>query len=119
MLSELKELGIKIFMDDFGAEYSSLNCLHQLPIDVLKIDRVFAQTMSSRREYAAVIDAIIHLARVLDMKVVCKGIENLEQMAQINTLDCDYGQGYLFSKPLSVEEVNLYLDDQIMMRKSA
>ena len=87
-------------MDDFGTGLSSLSCLHEFPIDVLKIDRTFTATMSAKREYAAVVHAVTTLAHNLNMKVIAEGIETPEQLASMIALECDFGQGYLFSKPI-------------------
>lgn len=99
ILEELKATGIRLSMDDFGTGHSSLNCLHRFPIDVLKIDRSFICNMANSVAYGAVVQAIITLANNLGMKVTAEGIETVEQLAQMQTLDCDYGQGYLFAKP--------------------
>ncbi|MCP4246529.1 MAG: EAL domain-containing protein, partial [bacterium] len=99
-LQELRRLGVQVHMDDFGTGYSSLSCLHRFPLDVLKIDRAFLKTASARRDYAAVVQAIITLARNLHMKVTAEGVETDEQLALMLALDCDYAQGYHFSRPV-------------------
>jgi diguanylate cyclase (GGDEF)-like protein len=100
---QIKAMGVRLHMDDFGTGYSSLSCLSRFPFDVLKIDRAFVMDLESRRDYAAIILAIISLARHLDMKVTAEGVETEEQLAQIVTLDCDFAQGYLFSKPVDAK----------------
>lgn len=104
VLRKLESLGVRIHMDDFGTGHSSLSCLHQFPLHMLKIDRAFINTMSLNREYSAVIMAIITLAHNLDMEVTAEGIERPEQIAQMIALDCDYAQGYLYSPPVPLEE---------------
>ena len=99
-LRELRELGIEIHMDDFGTGQSSLSCLHQFPIDVLKIDRSFIPTMESNASYASIVETIIILAHNLRMKVTAEGIETQEQLEKLMLLGCDFGQGYYFSKPI-------------------
>jgi diguanylate cyclase (GGDEF)-like protein len=99
-LRKLKTLGVQLHMDDFGTGYSSLSCLHRIPFDVLKIDRAFIRPGEARREYAAVIHAIITLARNLKMRVTAEGIETREQLAGILALGCDYAQGHYFSRPV-------------------
>lgn len=99
-LSRLRRLGSRILMDDFGTGHSSLSCLHRFPIDVLKIDRAFVDTMSNNRDYAAVVQAIVGLAHNLRVRVVAEGVETAHQLAQLQSLDCDFAQGYLFSRPL-------------------
>lgn len=108
-LTELRNLGIRLHMDDFGTGYSSLSCLHKLPLNVLKIDQSFIQNVSQRRDYAAVINAIIQLAHNLGMKVVAEGVESAEQVAMLCALDCDFAQGYLFSKPLGPRQAEEFI----------
>jgi diguanylate cyclase (GGDEF)-like protein len=100
ILQQLRSIGVHLHMDDFGTGYSSLSYLHKLPLNVLKIDRSFVLNVSERRDYAAVIHAIIQLAHNLGMKVVAEGVELAEHVAMLCALDCDYAQGYLFAKPL-------------------
>src|SRR5205807_2417888 len=90
-------------MDDFGTGYSSLSCLHRLPLDGLKIDQSFMKEASGRRDTIAVLHAIVGLARNLGIKVVAEGVELPEQIALLQALECDYVQGYYFSKPLPAE----------------
>jgi diguanylate cyclase (GGDEF)-like protein len=118
-LEELRALGVKIHMDDFGTGYSSLNCLHTLPLNVLKIDRSFVHNVSQRRDYAAVIDAIVQLAHNLGMKVVAEGIETADHAAMLCALDCDYGQGYFFSKPLMAEDAAAFIQSKACVHKQA
>ncbi len=106
-LRELRELGIEIHMDDFGTGQSSLSCLHQFPIDVLKIDRSFIPTMESNASYASIVETIIILAHNLRMKVTAEGIETREQLEKLMLLGCDFGQGYYFSKPIPSFQVEL------------
>ncbi|MGE3166866.1 MAG: putative bifunctional diguanylate cyclase/phosphodiesterase [Planctomycetota bacterium] len=103
-LSELKRLGVGLHMDDFGTGYSSLSCLHRLPFDVVKVDRAFTRSMQDNASYAAVIRAVVSLARSLNMKVTVEGIETVEQLEMISDLGCDYGQGYLFARPVTPNE---------------
>jgi diguanylate cyclase (GGDEF)-like protein len=100
VLRNLKALGVEIHMDDFGTGYSSLSYLHRLPIDVLKIDRTFMTTLSANNESAEVIQTVVALARTLRMGVTVEGVEEQEQLDQVKTLECDYAQGFFFSRPL-------------------
>jgi diguanylate cyclase (GGDEF)-like protein len=100
---QLKALGIEFSLDDFGTGYSSLSYLHQFPINSLKIDRSFVQCMDTNSEKLGIIRAIITLARNLGMDVVAEGIETANQLAQLKVLNCQYGQGYYFAKPLDSE----------------
>lgn len=104
VLEEMRRLGFQLAMDDFGTGHSSLSCLHQFPIDVLKIDRSFIQSLDQHIEFAAVIQAIVTLAHTLGLSVVAEGIETMEQLAVLQALDCDHLQGYLFARPLPVNE---------------
>ncbi len=105
MLRAIKAIGVKLDMDDFGTGHSSLACLHQFPIDVLKIDRSFVANMERSRDLTALVQAVTQLARNLEISVVAEGIETLEQALMLQSLDCEFGQGYLFSKPLRAEQV--------------
>ena len=98
-LVRLRELGVQLTMDDFGTGYSSLSYLHKFPIDVLKIDRSFISQAGAEGR-SEIVPTIIMLARNMGMKVVAEGVETDEQLAHLNELDCAYGQGFLFSKPL-------------------
>jgi diguanylate cyclase (GGDEF)-like protein len=108
IMKHITDLGIELHMDDFGTGYSSLNCLHGLPLHCLKIDRSFIVTMTLKRDYAAVISAIIQLAHNLGMRVVAEGVETREQVIMLQALGCDEGQGFFFSKPVSAEEASKY-----------
>lgn|GEM_PF-1090186 len=108
-MNALKATGVRLAMDDFGTGYSSLSCLHKFPIDVLKIDRSFIEELQKRRDTAAVIQAIVHLAHNLGMTVVAEGLEQLDQVAFLQTLDCDLGQGFVFAKPLSADAAEQFL----------
>jgi diguanylate cyclase (GGDEF)-like protein len=112
ILANLRTLGVGLHMDDFGTGYSSLNCLHSLPMDVLKIDRSFIQNVSLRRDYAAVINAIVALAHNLSMKVIAEGVETADQAAMLCALECDQAQGYFFAKPLSAAAAESFITAQ-------
>lgn len=109
LLNQIKELGIHLAMDDFGTGHSSLGNLHLLPVDVLKIDQSFIKSMSANRELAAVMQAIITLAHELGIQTVAEGIETSDQLVMLQALDCNFGQGYYFHKPLSPEAATRYL----------
>ncbi len=108
-LHELHALGIQLALDDFGTGYSSLACLHQLPVDVVKIDRSFVSQVASSNHHRVLIEATILVARSLGMGTVAEGIETEEQAAELARLQCDKGQGYLFSKPMPVAQATQWL----------
>lgn len=100
IMHRLRALGVELSLDDFGTGYSSLSYLHSLPIDYLKIDRSFVSRLLDSPENAEIVHTIIKLAQNLKMQVVAEGIETAEQLATLQQLKCEYGQGYFFSKPL-------------------
>jgi diguanylate cyclase (GGDEF)-like protein/PAS domain S-box-containing protein len=102
-LRELRTMGIKISIDDFGSGYSSLSYLRHLPIDVLKIDQSFVRHMTSDPKDAAIVMAIIQLAHSLQLQVKAEGVETEEQLRFLRLLRCDEMQGFLFCQPLTVE----------------
>ncbi|MDJ0659689.1 MAG: EAL domain-containing protein [Crocosphaera sp.] len=104
ILTQLKSLGIQLSMDDFGTGYSSLSYLHYFPFDTLKIDRSFIQNMDKKNDKLRLTQTIIHLANDFGMEVIAEGIETREQWEQLKQLDCPYGQGYYFAKPLTAQE---------------
>jgi EAL domain-containing protein (putative c-di-GMP-specific phosphodiesterase class I) len=106
-----KQLGIKILLDDFGTGYSSLSYLHKFPIDVLKIDRSFISNVEKHVNHRAIIKTIIDLATNLKMATVGEGIENIKDAQLLQQMDCLYGQGYYYAKPMSGEDAGNYLAD--------
>lgn len=100
ILSQLRSYGFSISMDDFGSGYSSLNLLRELPIDVLKIDRIFLQESIRVEKAYAIIKSVVEMAHSLNMVVVCEGVETLEHAEFLKTIHCAVGQGYYFSKPI-------------------
>jgi diguanylate cyclase (GGDEF)-like protein/PAS domain S-box-containing protein len=111
-LSGIQDLNVQVHMDDFGTGYSSLSYLHRFPIDMLKIDRSFVGNLGMSEETWKIVQAILHLARNLGMDVIAEGIENLMQMRMLQSLGCQYGQGYYFSKPLDPREIGSLLTRQ-------
>lgn len=106
LLHELKAIGIQIAVDDFGTGYSSLSYLKDFPIDCLKIDRAFVRNIQHNPNDEALVSMILSMAKHLKLKVVAEGIEEVEQLAFLINGDCDYIQGYLFSKPISAEQIS-------------
>ena len=104
ILNEVKDMKVKIALDDFGTGYSSLTYLKKLPIDVVKLDREFIRNISKIGEDQVIVEYAINLIHRLKMEIVVEGIETKEQLEFLKKNNCDYGQGYLFSKPISKEE---------------
>ena len=111
-LAKLRGLGVRLSIDDFGTGYSSLSYLNRFPVDTLKIDRSFVTSMSEADENLQIVKTIITLAGNLGMQVVAEGVQTEEQLDQLKSLKCQYGQGYYFSKPLEVADVNLFIFNQ-------
>ena len=108
-LGDLRHLGVRLAIDDFGTGYSSLSYLRRFPVDVLKIDRSFVSALGGDPEDAALAHAIVKLGHTLHLRVVAEGIETAAQLAELRALDCEYGQGYLFGRPLTVEAMSVVL----------
>jgi diguanylate cyclase (GGDEF)-like protein/PAS domain S-box-containing protein len=107
--ARLKELGVQLYLDDFGKGYSSLNHLHRFPVDRLKIDRSFTARLEEAASNQAIVEAIVKLAHQLGMKVVAEGVESAGQLAKLRSFDCEYGQGLFFSPPLAAAEAEALL----------
>jgi len=101
LLKRLRELGVQISIDDFGTGYSSLSYLHRFPINTLKVDRSFVGEMVKASEKGEIVRTIISLSKTLGLSVIAEGIETVHQLHQLRILDCEYGQGYLFSRPIA------------------
>ncbi|MFP4297054.1 MAG: EAL domain-containing protein [Spirulinaceae cyanobacterium] len=100
LLQRFTKLGVQLSIDDFGIGYSSLGRLQHLPFNTLKIDQSFVRWMGFENESLEIVQTILTLAHNLGMNVVAEGVESLEQLSQLRQLQCDYGQGYLFSRPI-------------------
>jgi diguanylate cyclase (GGDEF)-like protein/PAS domain S-box-containing protein len=107
ILSELKALGINLAIDDFGTGYSSLMYLKRFPVDVLKVDRSFVSGLGRDLEDSAIVASVIGLARAVGIVAVAEGVETAEQLAALQELGCEYGQGYLWSRPVPAAELKL------------
>lgn len=109
LLERLKALGLKLSIDDFGTGYSSLSYLHHFPADTLKVDRAFVKQMEMADKNADLVSTIVFLAHKLGMDVVAEGIETQAHREALQALECEYGQGYLFAKPLDSEAATEWL----------
>lgn len=117
-LNQLKTLGVQLSIDDFGTGYSSLSYLHRFPIDTLKVDRSFVGTMEEGSENGEIVRTILSLAKTLGMNVVAEGIETIHQLHQLQVLGCEYGQGYLFSRPVPIDDAEKLLYDKARWQKT-
>jgi len=104
LLSKIQDLDVQLHMDDFGTGYSSLSYLHRFPINVLKIDRSFVNDMELNSRTRQIVKAIANLGQNLQMGVTAEGIETPDQLEELRLLRCDFGQGYLFSRPMDSEQ---------------
>lgn len=109
LLTQLRSLGVQLSIDDFGTGYSSLSYLQRFPIDTLKIDRSFVTQMMENEENLAIVRTIVALARNLGMEVVAEGVETEDQLTLLRTLECEHGQGYLFSTPLGGLQLDQFI----------
>jgi EAL domain-containing protein (putative c-di-GMP-specific phosphodiesterase class I) len=109
LIQALRDRGIQLSIDDFGTGYSSLSYLRQLPVDMLKIDRSFIADIHQSTQQYGIVEAIIRLASHLNMQVIAEGVEHEAQRRSLQQLGCQFGQGYLFSRPLSPSQLSQYL----------
>jgi EAL domain-containing protein (putative c-di-GMP-specific phosphodiesterase class I) len=108
-LQAVRDMGVNVAVDDFGTGYSSLAYLAKLPVNALKIDRTFVDTMTRNPHSMTLVTTIISLAHALDLKVIAEGVETEEQAKLLRLLKCDELQGYLFSKPLAPDGIRDFL----------
>jgi diguanylate cyclase (GGDEF)-like protein len=107
-LQELKRLGVRIAVDDFGTGYSSLGHLRQFPVDVLKIDRSFVSQLSDGGEGEILLHTLLQLGKALEIETTAEGIERPQDLSLIREKDCDNGQGFLFTRPLSAQDAGSF-----------
>ncbi|HEY2962127.1 MAG TPA: diguanylate cyclase [Pyrinomonadaceae bacterium] len=111
LLTQLRNLGVQLSIDDFGTGYSSLSYLQRFPIDTLKIDRSFVTQMMENEENLAIVRTIVALAQNLGMDVVAEGVETEDQLQLLRKLECENGQGFLFSTPLGARQLDQFIAD--------
>ena len=110
LLRRLKSFGVRIAIDDFGTGYSSLSHLQRLPIDILKIDRTFVDTVTRDEHAAQFTRTIVSLSESMSLVTIAEGIETAAQAERLRALGCDFGQGYHFGMPMSAEALAEYAD---------
>jgi diguanylate cyclase (GGDEF)-like protein len=108
-LAGLRSLGVRLSIDDFGTGYSSLSYLNRFPVDTLKIDRSFITKMNQGDENVEIVKTILTLAGNLGMQVIAEGVETEEQLQELRLLKCHYAQGFLFSKPLTASDADMFI----------
>ena len=114
-LHQLKSLGLSLSIDDFGTGYSSLAYLHRLPADVLKIDKSFISGMKDEHKGVEIVRAIMAISHTLSKQVIAEGVETSWQLAQLIDLECEYVQGYFFSKPVTADEAEFLMAQGLKM----
>ncbi|HKP38987.1 MAG TPA: EAL domain-containing protein [Pyrinomonadaceae bacterium] len=112
LLRRLKALGVQLSIDDFGTGYSSLGYLHRFPVDILKVDRSFIGRIGEAAENIEIVRTIVSLAENMGMQVVAEGVETLSQLGQLRRLNCQYGQGYLFSRPVDGDSIDTWISNK-------
>jgi len=117
-ICSLHERSIQFSIDDFGTGYSSLSYLHSFPVENLKIDRSFIQRLHQEKSNLALLTAIVQIAKTMEMNLIAEGIETSEQLIQLKLLGCQFGQGYLFSRPIPPEEIANLLSASFCQKQS-
>jgi diguanylate cyclase (GGDEF)-like protein len=116
-VNDIKSLGFKIYLDDFGTGFSSLSYLHQFPFDVIKLDKSFVTMMDQSKKNLAIVESIALMANNLDMQIVAEGVEKKEQVVMLKQFDYQFAQGYYFSTPLPLDQIVPYLSHQRLKLK--
>jgi EAL domain-containing protein (putative c-di-GMP-specific phosphodiesterase class I) len=108
-LAVLREAGVRVAIDDFGTGYSALSYLRHAPVDVVKIDRSFVDTMASSPQQRALVEGIVRLAHTLGLEIVAEGIERATEREMLADIGCPMGQGYLFARPMPYRDAIRWL----------
>ena len=119
VLDQLRTLGVKVFIDDFGTGYSSLSYLHDLPVTGIKLDRTFLRSIETSEKQREIVRTIVRLAHFMEMEVVAEGIEQPHQLNAVRDLECDFAQGFCFSRPFDAEHATRYLARQLARGNAA
>ncbi len=120
-LQELRDLGVRLAIDDFGTGYSSLSYLRHFPVDILKIDRSFVKGLGTPEQDLALVHAIMSLGEVMDLQTIAEGIENTNELDELQRIGCHFGQGFLFARPVPAREISKMLmeGDELQPSKRA
>jgi len=113
-LELLRSMGARIYIDDFGTGYSSLSYLHRLPLDAIKIDRSFVDSLVEDEKSRALVRGLVALGRGMDCDLVAEGIETEQQLEELKHLNVDCGQGYLFARPMPASHLLDYLQGRAL-----
>jgi EAL domain-containing protein (putative c-di-GMP-specific phosphodiesterase class I) len=110
IMNNLRSKGIRLSLDDFGTGYSTLGYLHRFPVDFLKIDKSFIQSIAKGDQDARIVETIVSLANHIGMSVIAEGVETEEQLEFLRGINCEYAQGYYFSHPIDIEGVQYLIN---------
>jgi diguanylate cyclase (GGDEF)-like protein len=105
----IKALGVQLAIDDFGTGYSSLSYLHRFPVDILKVDRAFVARISGRDDDDGLAATIVRLGQSLQLKIIAEGIEDFDQLSALQSMGCQYGQGFYFARPYESRQIDVML----------
>ena len=111
-LAAIQAMGIRIAIDDYGAGYSSLAYIKRLPVDEIKIDKMFVMDLATNENDEVIVRTTIELGHNLGLKVTAEGVENEESLAKLRHFGCDFGQGYFFSRPIPVDQLEKWLREK-------
>jgi diguanylate cyclase (GGDEF)-like protein len=109
---QLRQMGVDIHVDDFGTGYSSLSYIHRLPVDLIKIDQAFIQKLGEDEQSVEITRSILQMARSLGIKTIAEGIESQQQYLFLRQMACEFGQGYFLSKPMTIHQLEDFLNSQ-------
>jgi diguanylate cyclase (GGDEF)-like protein len=112
LLHELRRIGVRLAIDDFGTGYSSLSYLHRFPVDVVKVDRSFIESLTGEDDETSLVGSIIRIGKGLRVTTVAEGIEDTTQLEALQRLGCDHGQGYHFARPMSAADFETYIAER-------
>jgi EAL domain-containing protein (putative c-di-GMP-specific phosphodiesterase class I) len=110
-MKRLRAMGVQLHIDDFGTGHSSLSYLQLFPVTALKIDRSFINKLTAKGDNQEIITYIVSLAESLNIDVIAEGVEMEHQLANVQNLNCDYGQGYLFARPMAFQAIDGWMQE--------